>query len=185
MSYIEINEINNIIDHYNPSKIYLDADGVLLQSIKAMVELIKDKHNLDLKPHEVIDWNFHHSLSSKQIEELFSDERFFDIVEFYDGVLEFIKQHIDKITIVTKGQPRNLELKGLLFAKHGLGNMKYIGLPLNKSKGCVDMSKGLFIDDCVNNLDESNAKIKILFREYENDASWQLGWNGLEMKSWI
>ena len=92
---------------------------------------------------------------------------------------------LTKLQSSQKGNIRNLELKGCLFEECGLNKVKYIGLPLNKSKGCVDMTNALFIDDCTKNLNETNAKVKILFREFENDAEWQLGWNGLEMKSWI
>lgn len=185
MGRLNVRDIESLISELNINKIYLDADGVIIQSIASMVKLIKDKYGIDLEPCEVINWNFHDDLSSKQIEDLFSDESFFDIVELYDGVFDFIKRHTDKITIITKGNSRNLELKGWLFAYHGFDEVKYIGLPLNKSKGCVDMSGALFIDDCVANLNETNADIKILFREYNNNAEWQLGWNGLEMRSWI
>jgi len=185
MNYLNVRDIEALISELNINKIYLDADGVIIQSVKAMVKLIMDKYVIDLETCEVVNWNFHDDLSSKQIEDLFSDESFFDIVELYDGVFNFIKRHTDKITIITKGNSRNLELKGLLFAYHGFDEVKYIGLPLNKSKGCVDMSGALFIDDCVANLNESNAMIKILFREFDNNAEWQLGWNGLEMRSWL
>lgn len=185
MNYLNVKDIETIISDFNINKIYLDADGVVIQSVKAMVKLIKDKYGIDLQPCDVINWNFHDSLSDKQIEELFSNEDFFNIVELYDGVHDFINRHIDKITIITKGNSRNLELKGLLFEECGFNKVKYIGLPLNKSKGCVDMTNALFIDDCTKNLNETNAKVKILFREFENDAEWQVGWNGLEMKSWI
>lgn len=185
MNYLNVRDIEALISELGINKIYLDADGVIIQSVKAMVKLIKDKYAIDLEPHEVVNWNFHDNLSEEQIEDLFSDEDFFDIVELYDGVFDFIRRHTDKITIITKGNSRNLELKGWLFAYHGFNEVKYIGLPLNKSKGCVDMKGALFIDDCVANLNETNADIKILFREYNNNAEWQLGWNGLEMRSWI
>lgn len=185
MGYLNVSNIEALISELDINKIYLDADGVIIQSVKAMVQLIKDKYSIDLEPCEVVNWNFHDDLSSKQIEDLFSDESFFDIVELYYGVFDFIRRHTDKITIITKGNSRNLELKGLLFAHNGFNEVKYIGLPLNKSKGCVDMSGALFIDDCVANLNETNADIKILFREYNNNAEWQMGWNGLEMRSWL
>jgi hypothetical protein len=185
MGYLNVRDIEALISELGINKIYLDADGVIIQSVKAMVKLIKDKYGIDLEPCEVINWNFHDDLSSKQVEDLFSDESFFDIVELYDGLFDFIKRHTDKITIITKGNSRNLELKGLLFEEYGFNEVKYIGLPLNKSKGCVDMSGALFIDDCVTNLNESNADIKILFREFNNNADWQRGWSGLEMRSWL
>ena len=104
MNYLNVKDIERIISDFNINKIYLDADGVVIQSVKAMVKLIKDKYGIDLEPYDVTNWNFHDSLSDRQIEELFSNEDFFDIVELYDGVYDFIKRHIDKITIITKRQ---------------------------------------------------------------------------------
>ena len=182
---ITVSELELIIDKLDIDKIYLDADGVILQSIQTCVRLINDKYGLKLEPQDVTNWNFHESLSSEQVEQMFSDERFFDEVHIYDGVGRFIEKYIDKITVVTKGNASNLRLKGEYFEQIGLQEMKYIGLPLNKSKGVVDMSgRSLFIDDCVSNLNESNAKFKILFREYNNNAEWQRGWNGMEMNKW-
>lgn len=182
---VTVSEIELAINMYNISKIYLDADGVILQSIQASVQLLDEMYGIKLKPEDVVNWNFHESLTSGQIEQMFSDPKFFDIVHIYDGVGSFIERYIDKITVVTKGDSDNIRLKGEYFEQLGLQEMKYIGLPLNKSKGCVDMSGALFIDDCVANLNESNAMIKILFREFNNNADWQRGWSGLEMRSWL
>ena len=186
MNYkITVDMLENLITDYNISKIYLDADGVILQSIQASVQLLDEMYGIKLKPEDVVNWNFHESLTSGQIEQMFSDPKFFDIVHIYDGVGSFIERYIDKITVVTKGDSDNIRLKGEYFEQLGLQEMKYIGLPLNKSKGCVDMSGALFIDDCVANLNESNAMIKILFREFNNNADWQRGWSGLEMNNWL
>ena len=67
-------------------------------------------------------------------------------------------------------------------------NVGIIGIPLNRSKSEVDMSDGLFIDDCTNNLIESNAKYKIQFCEYNDNLNshrdWLKGWNGYRMYHW-
>ena len=62
----------------------------------------------------------------------------------------------------------------------------FCGLYLNENKGDINMSSSLFIDDCVNNLNESNAKYKIMFKEYNDnrEREWQKGWNGLVMYNW-
>ena len=71
-----------------------------------------------------------------------------------------------------------------------LNDMKVIikGLPLDASKGEVDMSDGLFIDDCTKNLVESNAKYKVQFCEYDDGLNeqreWIKGFDGLKMYKW-
>jgi hypothetical protein len=125
------------------------------------------------------------NITDEDIEWLFSTVEFFNIVEFQDGAYEFLLKHQDNITLVSKGTKQNLKFKRIFFDFMGLDKIKLIGLPIEESKSVVDMSDGIFIDDCTYNLVESNAKYKVLFKEYNNVTSWSQGWNGDVLRSWI
>jgi hypothetical protein len=62
---------------------------------------------------------------------------------------------------------------GIVDGKH----VFYVGDPLNGSKAEVDMSDGIFIDDFDKNLNESNAKVKILCMNNPS-SEWNMNWNG-------
>jgi hypothetical protein len=66
---------------------------------------------------------------------------------------------------------------------HGIVNafsVQYIGIPLNRSKGEIDISNAVLIDDNQDNLYESNALIQILC-ENNHGADWNNRWNGLRV----
>lgn len=174
------------IKKLNSRRYYIDFDSTLVNSVKAMVEILNKKFDKDVDYKNINIYNFSDCfiVDGKQVELIFDSEEFFDIVEFYDGALEFIKENIDKITIISKGNPTNLKLKGEFLAKHGLSEVKYVGLPLNKSKGFVDMTDCVFIDDVTSNLYETNAKYKIQFREFDEIKSWNKFWDGEILRNW-
>ena len=191
MTYINVNNIEQMIKDENISTIFLDVDGVVINSVKAMCQLLNDKYNTNCIPFDITSWNFNQikaDLTSQEIENLFNDKKFFDIVLFYDGVFDFIDRYKDKIIFLTKGGHENISNKNILFGNVGLSSIPIIGLPLIISKGWINMKrrgKSLFIDDCSQNLIDSNADIKILFKEFENDAEWNRNWDGLKMKNWL
>ena len=188
MSYnINIKGIMKLLYLIPRMKLILDVDGVVIKSVDAMCQLLNEKYDTNASAIDVKSWNFREiksDLTPEEIEELFSDERFFDIVEFYDGVLELINTYSDRIMFCSKGNCDNIKHKRKLFNSFGLYDIPLIGLPLEVSKSIINMQNCIFIDDCVKNLNESNAEIKILFREYDNGADWQIGWDGLEMNGW-
>ena len=186
-----ITNIENFINHYNIKEIYLDVDGVLLHSCQAVCDMINEKHNTSYTGDEILSWNFKEicpNLTNEDVDSLFADIIFFTKVKFIDGAWDFLKRHENDIIIVTKGTEQNIIWKRAYFDKNNLWNLKMLGLGLNKSKNEIDMSRGLFIDDCTQNLEESNAKYKIQFLEYDDDKNeqreWIKGWNGLKMYNW-
>jgi len=194
MTYINVNDTEQMIEDENISTIFLDVDGVVIDSVRAIVRILNRKYGTKCKSSDIISWNFSQvksNLTDKEIEDIFNDDSFFDIVMFYDGVLDFIRRYKDKIIFLTKGGIENISGKHDLFndneVREIIGNIPLIGLPLNISKGYINMKykgRSLFIDDCSQNLIDSNADIKILYREYNNNADWQQDWAGWEMKGW-
>ena len=191
MNYIKVNDIDDLIKKESISTIFLDIDGVVLESVEAMCQLLNNKYRTTVKSVDIKSWNFNEiksDLTSEEIENLFNDPRFFEIVRVYRGIGKFIDKYRDKIIFLTKGNIENISQKHELFRLSMFKNIPIIGLPLNISKGFINMrykGQSLFIDDCSQNLIDSNADIKILFKEFDNDAEWQKNWNGMVINSWI
>jgi hypothetical protein len=188
--YTTVNSIETFINYYDIDKIYLDVDGVLIHSCQAICDILNEDKGTNFTGDQVLSWNFKEvcpDLIDADIELLFADDRFFKYVKWIDGAREFINRHENDIIIVTKGTYQNIFRKTLFFNRH---NMKVIikGLPLDTSKGEIDMSDGLFIDDCTKNLVESNAKYKVQFCEYDDGLNeqreWIKGFDGLKMYKW-
>ena len=98
--------------------IFLDVDGVVLQSIRCVCDILNDYYKKDLSPQNIVSWDFKefdNNITSKEIEDIFDSVYFFDNVKFYDGVIDFINKYEHKIICVTKGRDRNIELKKQLF----------------------------------------------------------------------
>jgi len=191
MTYINVNDVEQMIEDENISTIFLDVDGVVIDSVRAMCQLLNEKYGTNCKPIDITSWNFQNiksDLTSEEIEDLFSNNKFFDIVGFYQGVFKFIHKHHHKIIFLTKGNTENIANKRKLFDSiYGLSNIPLIGLPLNISKGWINMNykgRSLFIDDCSQNLIDSNADVEIMMKEYDNDTDWQRNWDGYIMKGW-
>ena len=185
-----ISDIEKFIDYVNVKHIYLDVDGVLIHSCQAICDILNEDKGTNFTGNQVLSWNFKEicpDLTDGDIELLFADDRFFKYVQWIKGAREFIERHENDITIVTKGTYQNIFRKMLFFNRY---DMKVIikGLPLDMSKGEIDMSDGMFIDDCTKNLIESNAKYKVQFLEYNDELNeqreWIKGFNGYKIYKW-
>ena len=172
-------------------KIFLDVDGVLLDSISSMVRLLNEKHGTNAKSSDIVSWNFNEvksDLTTKDIEDLFNNPKFFEIVEFYDGAIEFLTKYRHKIILFSKGNCDNIKHKREFFDAYGFSDITLIGFPLNISKGFLDMQyngRSLFIDDCTTNLIDSNANLKVQFKPSDTDTEWSRNWNGMVIKNWL
>ena len=186
-----ISNIEKFIKDNNINKIYLDVDGVLIHSCQTICDIYNEDNNTHFLGKHILSWNFKEicpNLTDTDIEFLFADDRFFKYVQWIDGAREFINRHKDNITIVTKGTYRNILRKILFFDYYNVKVNDIKGLPLDKSKSEIDMSNGIFIDDCTKNLVESNAKYKVQFCEYDDGLNeqreWIKGFDGLKMYKW-
>lgn len=176
--------------------IYIDFDGVIVNTVKAVVELYKEDYKRydgfeDIKWQDIDTWNFEElKLASKEaIDGYFNTSRLFDKLEFMsnalDTILELAKEN--KVYIVTMGEDENIRLKEKWF-KRILGgkeakNIELIGCDFKEysDKSHIDMSGALFIDDSYNNLSTSNASWKLLFGEVHE---WNRDWHGDKVKDW-
>lgn len=196
---IEIKDIDHFIEGRNIETMFIDIDGVLLKSCDCICNLLREQEGLytNVTGKDIFAWNFKEafdedanmrgdetSLSDEYmsyiVEGLFSSNEFFEKVEFIDGAIDFLRKYKDKIILVTKSNIRNLDGKVQLFKNLDLGDIPIIGMPLDISKGFINMQYGkgnsLFIDDCANNLFEANADYKIQFREYNDGQNDKRKW---------
>lgn len=185
-----VNNIRDFIEINNIQKIYLDVDGVVFHSCQAMCDILNKAYGTNVKGSDILSWNFKEicpNLTDEEIEMLFSNSTFFQCVRFIEGAMSFLNEYQDKIVLVTKGIAENIYLKHKYFQAFDF-NIPICGLPLDTSKGLINMSDGLLIDDSTKNLNESNAKYKIQFLEYNDHMNdkreWTKDWYGLKMYRW-
>jgi uncharacterized HAD superfamily protein len=191
-----IENIDDFIKENNITRLFLDIDGVIFASCDAIVEILNERYKTNFQGSDICSWNFqccYPNMTSEEIEDTFNDPKFFDIVKPIDGALEFMDRYRDKIILVTKANVENYAHKRKWFDDRNFVDIPIIALPLNVSKGFIDMQNctgfynySLFIDDSTNNLQETNADYNIMFKEYndQKEREWQKGWDGLVMYQW-
>lgn len=178
--------------HSEYKTIYLDFDNVIVDSIKAIVELYNEDYQYYKKFQkvnwwEVYSWDFQECKCAKggELIRYFNQPRFFQRVEIMPWAERVINDLSEfyKIKIVSLGYNPNLYGKSKWLNKKFPG-IEFIGINMNKydDKSCIDMCDGILIDDSVKNLEQSNASLKICFGDiYE----WNKTWNGIRLKNWM
>jgi uncharacterized HAD superfamily protein len=188
-----IKDIDSFITDMEIDKIFLDIDGVIFHSYQAMIDILNERYDGNFDGSDVTSWNFqccYRGMTSEEIESMFNNGLFFKVVKPIDGALEFMDRYRDKIILVTKANIENYALKRKWFDDRGFKDIPMIALPLNVSKGFINMDNineySLFIDDSTQNLIDCNADYKVQMREYcdDKEREWQKGWNGLVMYKW-
>ena len=183
MTNVKISDIELL----KPRYYFVDFDSTLVKSLDECTRILNSIHNMNLKPEDIKSWNFREydpNLSDDDILRVFSDESFFDTLQFYDGAKDFCLRHKNNTIIVTKGTERNIYLKQNWLKDNGL-NIPLIGLPIEVSKSFINMGNNtVFIDDSTYNLNESNSSWKIQFREFD-ETNWNKDWKGWVLRSWI
>ena len=172
-------------------KLFLDFDGVIVNTVKAIVELYNNdfqfyKNYRPVHWKEINTWDFIecNCADTDYINKYFNQPRFFDRLAFmpdaYRVILELEKLY--DITIVSMGYSPNLRGKEL-WMKECLPEIDFIGVNMKEhiNKSHIDMSDGIFIDDSYSNLISSNAEKKYCFGEI---YSWNEKWEGPRLCDW-
>ena len=100
----------------------------------------------------------------------------FEEIELFPEVYETLnsfKDKFDRMSVVTIGTDINLEKKRRFVKDRFSFDIELIGIKNDgrSNKGSVDMRNGVFIDDHIDCLHSSNAKVKILIKTSEN-SEW-------------
>lgn len=170
-------------------KLYVDFDGTIVNSIKAICYLYNEDflYYPDYKYVHWTDintWYFDELKLTNNACDYFNTPRFFKYLEFMDNsreVLSELSKDYD-ITVVTIGSKANLYGKEL-WIKKNLPFCKMIGVDEKhySNKGYLDLSDGILIDDKSDNLYTSNALVNVCFGDV---YPWNEDWEGLRCSNW-
>lgn len=159
--------------------LYIDFDNTIVNSSEVIVKMLNEKFggNKDWKKLRRYDFkDLFPSCSYWEIERCFVSDKMFEEVELLPEVYETLnsfKDKFDKVSVVTIGTDINLEKKRVFVKDRFPFDIELIGIKNDgrSNKGSVDMRDGVFIDDHIDCLHSSNAKVKILIKTSEN-AEW-------------
>lgn len=166
--------------------IYMDVDDVILNTRDTIIQLIRNKYKTEDKEENMKQeksWNFkttYRNLSEKELLSFFDSNEFWDNVKYKKSFLKILESGIlDKynLILVTKGSEKNIQLKfNYLSKKMNFNNIGYIGVEEKEDKAKVKMYEGIQIDDNYNFLKNTDARIKILYREEGNENDVNSYW---------
>ena len=186
------NTVSTILRDIDKKIAFIDLDGVVFDTISCIVDLYNEDFKYypnfkEIKAKDIYSWNFDelNCAEPEQINTYFNQPRFFERVKTFPSAKDTINELSSnyRIIFISHGNVPNLNLKKIWIEKY-FPYAEFIGVDLNKynDKSCVDMSgKGnVFIDDKFDNLNSSNANIKICFGEtYPWNADYICEpWNG-------
>lgn len=164
--------------------IYLDCDDTILDSSVAVIDIINKRFNKNKTIEDLHDWNYRSiekTIAADDVYRIYESDEFWNIVKIKSEFLNFYQMHKSQFNwvIVSKGTKKNL-VKKKAYLEKIFDNFQFIGVELFNpdrqiSKSSFDMSGGIQIDDVSNELEDTNAKIKILLTNNRN-----FYWNKIE-----
>ena len=178
------NNTDNIDSVYNLNKnkqtIYWDVDDVILNSSEVAINIINNKYNKvneksnfkNKKFEDIKDWGLKsiwRGINKDIIQEIFESDDFWNQIK----IREEFKKTFDSIytyynhILVTKGTVCNHDRKSSFLINDTYMSEKEWGYKCikdNQSKNIINMKNGIFIDDNIENLITTNARIKILLK---------------------
>lgn len=173
--------------------IYIDFDDTITMSIENIVRIVNKRYNKNVKPIDIAKWDFsdvYPDIPHKNIIDIFGEEEFFNTLHLKPNVLPVLRKYskYNDIIIVSKVSLEALKRKSLWVRTHlvGIGiPIQFRGVSLRRSKGDIDMSDGIMIDDNTSFLRETNAKYKIFYKNNRKfDESQELDGVDYIVSSW-
>lgn len=173
------------------NKIYVDYDGVIVNTIKRIVDMYNEdfkyyKNFVKVKWTDINSWDFEECKCAPHIYfgNCFTQPRFFESLEYMDNAKEVLDKLSSKyeIVIVSMGIYPNLQCKEI-WIKENLPYAEFIGVDFNNNcdKSHINMSDGiLFIDDSAKNLNTNCDNLAVFGDVYE----WNKNWHGLRLHNW-
>ena len=171
--------------------IYTDVDGVLIQSVRRLCDILNTRYDKSVDWRDVKRWDLVdcYPTSTQEIEEIFNGGNFWCYIEDYimpesQEVLKILSETYD-IVAVSIGTFQNICFKTEFLKQHFPMIKEFVALgkegSLKMDKSIVNMTGNgaYFIDDVLSNIESSNCENKILFSE-ENVKS---EWNGYSDKT--
>lgn len=171
--------------------LYFDFDDTITDSIQNITRIVNRRYGRKVKWTDIEDWDFkdvYPDIPLEDILKIFGEQEFFDTLYPKDGAILGIHKlsKRNNIYIVTKANNENAKQKHEwvknVLTSMGI-NVILKTVPLHTSKGVIDMSDGIFVDDNVNFLNETNAKYKIFFNNHKRFDETQ-EWSGVQVDNW-
>lgn len=151
--------------------IYLDCDDTILNSSVAVIDIINKHFNKNKTIEDLHDWNYRSiekTIIADDVYKVYESDEFWNIVKIEPKFLDFYHTHKSQFNwaIVSKGTKKNLVQKKAYLEKV-FDNFQFIGVEIcnsdkQLSKSSFDMSGGIQIDDVFEELECTNANMKIL-----------------------
>lgn len=183
----------------NCQNLFVDLDGCFLKTSECIIKIFQSlfksdgddfcKWSIEQCLSELKYWNYSNftqgRLNNEELAEIFNSNAFFKNVEFDPDFVEMLNNLREQYNIIfiTKGSKENLQKKlELLTSWKEQGIIKFdfyfIGVLNKTTKNVVDMSGGIQIDDNYEYLIDTNANLKILYRnKYCNESDY----NGVQV----
>ena len=172
--------------------IYIDFDDTITASVENVVRIINKRYNRNVKPQDIGKWDFsdvYPDIPLKDIVGVFGEKEFFKTLKLKNDVIPTLRRYgkYNNLIIVSKIDSV-IAMKGKYdwIKEHLMDigiDIEFRGIPLGKSKGIIDMSDGIMIDDNAQFLKETNAKYKILYKCDRAIDDIQ-DWDGYTVSSW-
>lgn len=175
----------------NKLNLFIDFDEVLVDSIRSILLILNSRYGTDFKPNDCTQWDFKDlfpDVTPNEVEKCFESDEFWNSLKFKtvgQNVLDFLDELklYYNIVVVSKGTEINLKKKKQWLMDNMPIPYSFIPIETNGSKGDIDMTGGVHIDDNQYYLNESNATYKILFRNTVCTTDWNDKWKGYWFKS--
>lgn len=158
--------------------IYLDVDDVVLNSRSTAVKIFRERYGGGGEERrEERSWTFkttRRGISQDEIIQVFDSEEFWSRVHYKDDfMVPFMEEIVIpwryNVTLVTKGDEGNIKRKwDMLSGRFDFDRVGFLALDNDESKSRVHMWEGIQIDDNYENLRDTDARVKILYREVDD-----------------
>ena len=173
-------------------KVIIDLDGTTWNLIKCITDLYNEdfKYYSKFKPidwEDVKTWDFKELelASPEYVNYYFNQPRFFKKIQLMENAKAVIGWLSERFEIVFCSLCYSPNGKGKeKWIKENFPYAKFINVNMKEyqNKNHIDMSNAIFLDDSENNLDGSNAPIKVCFgRLYP----WNESWDGDRCDNWL
>lgn len=164
--------------------LYVDVDGVLIQSVKRLCDILNTRYNKSVNWRDVKRWDLVdcYPTSTQEIEEIFDGGNFWCYIEDYimpdsKEALAILSETYN-IVAVSIGSFQNICFKTEFLKQHFPMIKEFVALAkegtLKMNKSLVNMGgkSNYFIDDVLSNIKSSNCENKILFSELGLKTEW-------------
>ena len=173
------------------NRIAIDLDGVVYDTIRRICELYNEDFSYynnfqPISPDEIHTWEFTelNCATPEQIDIYFTQPRFFEGVKLMPCASWIIGKLADdfEINFISTGKMPNLRLKEV-WKDFFFPYARLIGVNLDnhKDKSHINLQDAIMIDDVAENLETSNAPIKIC---YGKVYPWNEDWDGIRCETW-